>query len=88
MTDNELREKIADIFDTLEEPTNQFWHRDSALSWADKVMALVSARENRMIADELTKWADDQQITFGRTLYLKAMRERIAQLTQRSHDDE
>lgn len=39
--DGELRERIADVFDELCEPTNQFWHRDSGLSWADKVMALI-----------------------------------------------
>ena len=46
--DNELREKIADIFDELCEPTNEFWHRDSGLHWADKVMQLITADRKRV----------------------------------------
>lgn len=44
--DNELREKIADLFDELCEPINKFWHRDSGLYWASKVMQLIEKHTN------------------------------------------
>ena len=46
--DKELREKIADLFDELCEPTNKFWHRDSGLYWASKVMQLITADRKRV----------------------------------------
>ena len=46
--DKELRENIADIFDELCEPTNKFWHRDSGLFWAGKVMQLITADRKRV----------------------------------------
>lgn len=46
--DKELREKVADLFDELCEPTNEFWHRDSGLHWADKVMQLITADRKRV----------------------------------------
>ena len=46
--DKELRENIADIFDELCEPTNKFWHRDSGLFWAGKVMQLITADMKRV----------------------------------------
>ena len=46
--DKELREKIADVFDELCEPTNEFWHRDSGLHWAGKVMQLIAADRKRV----------------------------------------
>ena len=46
--DKELREKIADVFDELCEPTNEFWHRDSGLHWAGKVMQLITADRKRV----------------------------------------
>ncbi len=46
--DEELREKIADVFDELCEPTNEFWHRDSGLHWAGKVMQLITADRKRV----------------------------------------
>ena len=46
--DKELRDKIADLFDELCEPTNKFWHRDSGLYWASKVMQLITADRKRV----------------------------------------
>ena len=46
--DKELLENIADIFDELCEPTNKFWHRDSGLHWAGKVMELIIADRKRV----------------------------------------
>ena len=46
--DKELRDKIADLFDELCEPTNKFWHRDSGLYWANKVMELITADRKRV----------------------------------------
>lgn len=57
--DKELREQIADLLDELCEPTNKFWHRDSGLHWASKVMKLITADRRRVAlearVDELTK---------------------------------
>ena len=57
--DKELLEDIADIFDELCEPTNKFWHRDSGLHWAGKVMRLITKygdkRELDGRMDELKK---------------------------------
>ena len=41
-------ERIADLFDELCEPTNKFWHRDSGLYWASKVMQLITADRKRV----------------------------------------
>ena len=49
--DKELREKIADVFDELCEPTNEFWHRDSGLHWAGKVMQLIAADRKRVAVE-------------------------------------
>lgn len=46
--DKELLENIADLFDELCEPTNKFWHRDSGLFWAGKVMQLITADRKRV----------------------------------------
>ena len=58
--DSELREQIADIFDELCEPTNKFWHRDSGLYWASKVMQLITADRKRVALEarisELKMW--------------------------------
>jgi hypothetical protein len=54
---DELREKLADVFDELCEPTNQFWHRDSALHYADKCIELfkpaLAAQDKKSRVDEL-----------------------------------
>ena len=49
--DKELREQIADIFDELCEPTNKFWHRDSGLHWAGRVMQLITADRKRVVLE-------------------------------------
>lgn len=43
MNSDKMREQIADVFDDLCEPTNQFWHRDSALHYVDKLLALIAS---------------------------------------------
>ena len=89
--DNELREKIADIFDELCEPTNEFWHRDSGLHWADKVMQLITADRKRVALeariDELNSLPHrsvtaltssvDQSVIYERLAELKAQQEEV-----------
>jgi hypothetical protein len=78
--DKELREKIADIFDELCEPTNKFWHRDSGLHWASKVMHLIAADRKRVAletrVDELEKFVN----TTNRSLSVKKLRDRLSEL--------
>ena len=76
--DKELREKIADVFDELYEPTNEFWHRDSGLHWAGKVMQLIAADRKRVALeariDELT---DATDMDGGNTVYVMVWRNGI-----------
>lgn len=60
----ELREKIADIFDDLCEPTNQFWHRESGLHYADKVLAHTNAEKLKLL-DKFENDCKYNYTTFG-----------------------
>lgn len=87
--DKELREQIADLFDELCEPTNEFWHRDSGLHWAGKVMQLIAADRKRVALEARLEELDyirqkGQRIVVpgmeDRPVWSDAFRERIAEL--------
>lgn len=84
--DNELREKIADLFDELCEPINKFWHRDSGLYWASKVMQLITADRKRVALeariDELEKFVN----TTNRSLSVKKLRDRLSALKSQQEE--
>lgn len=84
--DKELLENIADIFDELCEPTNKFWHRDSGLFWASKVMQLITADRKRVALeariDELEKFVN----TTNRSISVKKLRDRLSALKSQQEE--
>ena len=87
--DKELRDKIADLFDELCEPTNKFWHRDSGLYWANKVMELITADRKRVALearlDELRKMSDLPYIGL-RAKRLERLGDRAAELKAKQEE--